>query len=133
MKMFKIVEETIEKIKHQYNKHEITGHLESLKEMLENQCRKLFLKNVKPIETQEDYDRLIDVFKKLAATMEKIITSGRDFAAINKFAEVIRENIETREKCYAARDELHLVEKNAITNFIGGLSDIFSKKYQKAN
>lgn len=128
--MYTVLEETIEKIKHQYHIHNIKNHLDTLKEMLEIQCQKLFTKNVKPITTQEEYDQLLDTFRKLATTMEKIVTSGRDFDAIHQFAEAIRQLSHSRERCDAAREEMLVVEKKAITDLIANLSNIFAKKYQ---
>lgn len=120
-------------MKRLYQGHQINEHLEKLKEMLHTESQKLFLKNVKPIRTQEDFDKLMEVIETLSSTTEKFVNSGRDFDMVHKYAGEIRAFFENREKCHAACSEMLQVEKQAITGLIANLSEMFSKKYEQTS
>lgn len=119
-------------MKRSYENHQIIEHLEKLQELLQIESQKLFLKNVKPIRTQEDFDKLMDVLKTLLSTMEKFANSGRDFDMIHKHAEEIRTFFKNSEKCKTVHSEMVQAEKETITGFIANMSEIFSKKYELA-
>lgn len=133
IEVLKSLEETIKKIKLLYEGHQIKVSLENLKKILQTECQKLFLKNVKPIETQQEYDNFLNVLEKLLSTMEKFVKSDRNFDEINKFAEKIRNFFEMHERFSLAHVEALQVEKDAITGLIANLSDMFSKKYEVGN
>lgn len=122
-------EESINKMKRLYRGHQINEHLETLIDILNTESQKLFLKNIKPIRTQEDFDQLMSVLKTLYSTTEKFVNSGRDFDMVHKYAEQIRVFFKNREKCQTAHSEMLQVEKEAIMDLIAKLSEMFSEKY----
>lgn len=75
----KILETKIDQMKSLYMGQQISTHLENIQRALEKECGKLWLKNVKPIETFEEYDRFVNVIEKLQSTLDKIICGEIDF------------------------------------------------------
>lgn len=130
VEILEAVESAISNMKKMYEGNQINFQLEKLRLMLEAEKEKLNFKNVKPIENQEDFDKLIDVMKTLLRSMEKFLNTGRDFESAHEYAEEIRKFFEIREKANITEAECLRVEKDEIVKMIRNLSDIFAKKFK---
>lgn len=75
----KILELKIDQMKSLYMGQQIGVHIEKIHKLLEEECGKVWLKNVKPITTREEQDRFIEVLKKLHLTLDKILSGELDF------------------------------------------------------
>lgn len=116
---------------HVCTENNIKVGLSHCKDILNLECDKIVLKNIKNMETQEEYEKFSSVLKLSLAASQKIINSGRNFKEVYDLAENIRNLSILLNAVEKSQQTVAELERNALYNFLQNMSDFFAKKYSE--
>jgi len=122
------LKESIDSIDEFSKQYDTCNYLKKLNEILRHECDLVTIRNIKPINSQKDYDELISTLNKLTESLKKFYLSGRNFEGVNKLAISLKCFNELTEKVRSAAKKVALLKKKAATVFIKQSSDYFAEQ-----
>ncbi|CAG9769380.1 unnamed protein product [Ceutorhynchus assimilis] len=83
---------------------------------------------IKPINSQEEYEKFIETLKSLKSVTEKILSGDRKFQEVNELTMYVKKFNEINSTASSMVDELYDSNKKAICLFLKQFSDNFAKQ-----
>lgn len=130
VKMIKSFEKNINNIQQMYHSYQTQKKLEHIRVELVERTKELTFESVQSINTQDEYDKLIESLKKLTNACAKIVHCSREFEGVHNLAEDCRHLNQIIGNIKETRTSLSIMETHTITTLIQKLSDTFAKKYE---
>ncbi|CAH1967814.1 unnamed protein product [Acanthoscelides obtectus] len=106
-------------------------YFETFWKYLKDESENVKLENVKVINNQEEYDKLMKVLENLRIVTDKIVISNRDFEKIHKIAESIRIYNEQKNIVKEKQEQTHKRFKNIFYDFLEDVSNMLAEKYEE--
>lgn len=92
-------------------------------------CDKIILKNIKPLESQEEYNKFIYTLELCLVATQKIINSGRNFKEVHNLAKSVRDLSSLIDTVQKSQQTVSELEKNVLNAYLKNMSDFFARKY----
>nr|CAH7715496.1 unnamed protein product [Callosobruchus chinensis] len=98
---------------------------------LKNESENVKLENIKVINNQEEYNKLMQALENLRSITDKIVQSKRDFKRIHEMADNVRKYLECKNIVRDKQEQAAERFKNLLYDFLESVSNNLAQKYEE--
>nr|CAI5847468.1 unnamed protein product [Callosobruchus analis] len=98
---------------------------------LKNESENVKLENIKLINNQEEYNKLMKALGNLRSVTDKIVHSNRDFKRIHEVADNVRKYLECKNIVKDKQEQAVQRFKNVLYDFLESISNSLAQKYEE--